>query len=268
MSTWFQAMKSKLIKLFIFMSLLPLLLSFNTTTPVYAEASNNLGITNLADTNFSFTQQELLLMPKTEVSANLYCFGTLVTAGNWVGIQLSYLLTLAQVTSNVSSIEFLASDGYSISIPLELAIQPQVIIAYEKDNQSLSEGLRLILPGYNGGSWIAKITSISMSASTVDYPAGLNVGDITPPLPQLQSANPQPTTRLQTTLTPSPTPENTATANITSQNQSVSHPQFSQNESNGNQIVFFVSLATIGVLILGIISGLAYMRKKDSLKFT
>ena len=246
------------------MSILPLLLSLNTATPVSAAASNSLGITNLAATNFTFTQQELLLMPKTEVNANLYCFGSLVTAGNWVGIQLSYLLTLAQVTSNVSSIEFYASDGYSVSIPTELAMQPQVIVAYEKDNQSLSEGLRLILPGYNGGSWISMITSISMSASKVDYPLGLDVGNITPPQPKMQNTNPQPTPRLQTTLTPSLTPENTASANDTSQNQPVSHSKYSQNESRGNQVIFFATIAPACVLVLLVICGLAYMHKKDS----
>lgn len=257
-------MKSRLIKLFIFMSILPLLLSLNTTTPVSAAASNGLGITNFEGINFSFTQQELLLMPKTEVNANLYCFGTLVTAGNWVGIQFSYLLSLAQVNSNVSSIEFHASDGYSVSVPLELAMQPQTIIAYEKDNQSLSEGLRLILPGYNGGSWISMITSISMSASTVDYPPGLNVGDITPPLQQMQKANPQPTADPQTILTPSPTPENTPSTNVTSQSQSVSHPQFSENGSRENQVVFFATIASAFILALVVICGLAYMHKKDS----
>ena len=268
MFTWFPAMKSKLIKLFIFISILPLLLSLNTITPISAEASNSLNILNLADTNFSFTQQELMLMPKTDVNANLYCFGTLVTVGNWVGVQLSYLLTLAQVTSNVSSITFYASDGYSVSIPLDLAMQPQIIVAYEKDNQSLTEGLRLILPGYNGASWIAMITSISMSALTIDYPAGLDAGNITPPLQQMQSANPQPTARPQTTLTPLPTTENTASDNVTSQNQSVSHPQVLQNESRGNQVLFFAIIATISALIFGVISGLAYMRKKKSLKYT
>lgn len=257
-------MKSKLIKLFIFMIILPLMLSLNTAMPVSAIASSSLEITNLADTNFSFPQQELLLMPKTEVNANLYCFGTLVTSGNWFGIQLSYLLTLAQVTSNVSSIEFYASDGYSVSIPLELAMQSQIIIAYEKDNQSLSEGLRLILPGYNGGSWISMISSISMSASTVDCPPGLNVGNITPPQPQMQNANPQPTNRPQTIVTPSPTPENTASADVISQNQSISHPQFSENGSTVNQVVFFATIAAASVLALVAICGLAYLHKKHS----
>ena len=257
-------MKSKFIKLFIFVSILSCLLSFNTTLPVYATASNNLSITNLADTNVNFTQQELLLMPETEVNAILYCFGSLVTEGNWVGVQLSYLLTLAQVTSNVSSIEFYASDGYSVAIPLELAMQPQVIVAFAKDNQSLSEGLRLILPEYNGASWIAMITSISMSESAVDYPAGLNVEDSTLPLQQLQSANPQPTANPHTTLIPSPTPVNAGSTNVTSQNQSVSQPQSSQNGSEGNQVFLFATISLVCVLVFAIICGLAYMRKKSS----
>jgi hypothetical protein len=128
----------------------------------------------------------------------------------------------------------------------------------------LSEGLRLILPGYNGGSWISMISSISMSASTVDYPPGLNVGNITPPQPQMQNANPQPTNRPQTIVAPSPTPENTASADVISQNQSISHPQFSENGSTVNQVVFFATIAAASVLALVSICGLAYLHKKHS----
>jgi len=115
-------------------------------------------------------------MPETTIDSELYCDGNLATSGNWSGILLSYLLAQTQLAPEVSSIEFMASDGYKVAIPIDLAMQPTTIIAYEKDSQPLAEGLRLILPGANGGAWIAMITTITMSSTGADYPQAEKVG--------------------------------------------------------------------------------------------
>ena len=130
-------------------------------------------------------------MPTTTVYAELYCDGSLATYGNWTGILLSDLLNKAQLTPEVSSIQFTASDGYKVTIPIELAMQPQTIIAYQKDGRPLIEGLRLILEGSNGAAWISLITTITMSSSGADYPPGVNVG--TGKINDLASAQSNPT---------------------------------------------------------------------------
>lgn len=94
----------------------------------------------------------------------------------WTGIKLSDLLLKAHLTPEVSSIQFTTSDGYKVTMPIELAMQPQTIIAYQKDSRSLIEGLRLILVGANGSTWISLITTITMSSLGADYPPGVNVG--------------------------------------------------------------------------------------------
>jgi len=265
-----QEMKNRLIQIFIKTSILALLLSLSPILPVLADNSNTLQVTNLARTNFSFTQEQLLAMPKTEVNADLYCNGALVTSGNWVGVSLSYILDLTQVTSNVSSIDFLAIDGYSVTIPTDLAVQPQIIIAYEKDNASLTEGLRLILPGYNGGSWIANITLISMSTSPAAYPSGLNPGDISPPSYQTPNDSSHPTAQQDNTTpqqyaTPEPSPPSNQTAtptNVTNSNQSTTATQLLKNAISGIPVVFFYLIATALMLVLAVLGGLAYTRKK------
>jgi hypothetical protein len=265
----FMKMKNKLIHVLIIASMIWLPLSLTLTPSVLADPSNNLKIINIEGTNFSFTNEELLVMPKTEVNANLYCYGDLVTSGNWVGVRLSYLLALAQATPDVFSIEFLASDGYSVTIPIELAMDPQIIIAYEKDNISLSEGLRLILPDYNGGSWIAMITSLSMSTSTAQYPPGIHVGDITIPSQHASSNNTStPLQQQETTLPTHATPETfpinqtTAPANVANKNQSISPPQLQNQDGIGIPVVSYYLFASALVLVVVFLGGLVYRFKK------
>ena len=138
-------------------------------------ASDLLQITNLSNIEYSFSYQQLAEMPKTIVHADLFCYGSLLTSGDWGGIQLSYLLEQTDITSDVNSIQFLAEDNYAISIPLYVAQSPETIIAYEIDGRPLSEGLRLVLSGCNGASWIAQIVSITMSNTEVIAPAPITV---------------------------------------------------------------------------------------------
>ncbi len=126
--------------------------------------------------NFSLTQQSLAEMPKTTVYAELYCDGFLLTGADWSGVQLSYLLSYLNATSEANSIQFTASDGYSVAIPIQLAQSSQTIIAYQINGQPLPEELRLILPDYNGASWISHIVSLSVSDAIVASPAFISVG--------------------------------------------------------------------------------------------
>jgi DMSO/TMAO reductase YedYZ molybdopterin-dependent catalytic subunit len=135
---------------------------------VSASTEWNLKITNLAGAAVNYSYDQLLAMPISNVSAAIYCFGNPVTFGVWGGVSLSYLLQQVGVDPAVASIDFLAKDGYTASIPLQVAMQPDVIVAYELDGSPLPQTLRLVLPGENGAMWIAVITSITMDASVID----------------------------------------------------------------------------------------------------
>ncbi len=125
---------------------------------------SDIHVTNLAGNTYNFTHSQILAMPKTTVSARLYCYGFLMASGNWSGVRLSYLLQQVGADyTNASSIDFVASDGYQMSIPIEAALREDVIVAYEMDGTPLSEGFRLVIPEKNGNTWIAMITTISMT---------------------------------------------------------------------------------------------------------
>ncbi len=160
-------MKNKLLLTCLLLTLFGLLL-ITPVGKVSASTGWNLQITNLSGTTVNYSYDQLLAMPVTNVSAALYCEGNLVTFGDWGGVSLSYLLQQAGVDPSVNSIDFLAQDGYTVSIPLEVAQQSNVIIAYAKDGAPLGEELRLVMPGVNGAVWISLITSITMDAALID----------------------------------------------------------------------------------------------------
>ena len=222
----------------------------------------NLTITNRAGTSFTLTSSQLQAMPKTTVNADLYCDGSLVATGNWSGIQLSYLLSQTQVTPEIQSLQFDASDGYRIFIPIALATDPQIIIAYELNGKPLTEGLRLVLPGLNGAAWIAMVTIITTSTETADYPLGLSVGvpttslAPTPDRTQFTPA-PQPTSHLQNAT---PTATNSSTPSSTESNETTEH-QTKPNDGGTSQDLISLSVALTAV-ILGALSCMIYKRKR------
>lgn len=203
-------------------------------------------------------------MPTTTVYAELYCDGSLATYGNWTGILLSDLLIKAQLTPEVSSIQFTASDGYKVTIPIELAMQPQTIIAYQKDGRPLVEGLRLILVGTNGGAWISLITTIAMSSSGTDYPPGVTVG--TGKINDLASAQSSPTPG---TLSPKqpPTPKNSSRiqvsspTNVTGSKQPISKPQLSSNVGISLDALIYGAVAIVLMMVVSTVV-LTYKRKR------
>jgi len=259
--------KSKLIVAFTTTAILILILT-STTAFVKAENNFNLEITNLTDETFSFTDQQLFGMPKTTVNADLYCDGSLLTSGNWSGIRLSYLLTEIDTAGEVYSVQFAASDGYKVNIPYDLAIQPETIIAYQKDGEPLAEELRLILPGANGAAWISMITSITMSTTGANYPEGVTVGGGS--LPKLLPTQPPEVTD-QTQVTPQPqptTPTNSsnveleAPTNTPVTNQPTSPQQVSKNEDLTLEAGIAV-LVLVSIMVLSITAYKVYNSKKS-----
>jgi len=238
-------MKKKHTTLILIATTLVLLL-LNPIGSALADNAAKLEIVNLSGISFVFSYNELFEMPKTVVYAELYCDGALTTYGNWSGVLLSYLLAQAQTTPEVGSMQFVASDGYRVAIPISLAIQPQIIIAYEKDGQPLPEGLRLIIPDANGASWIASITSITMSTSGADNPKDVSVGTPKNNNFPTQRSTTQTSTTKQETPQPQPSTENSssfqkpAPTNTTQPIQSTINSQAVNQSLNTQTIIIYL----------------------------
>ena len=172
-------MKKKLFETCFFLTMFGLLL----ITPlgrVSAQTEWNLQLSNLSNNTVTYSYAQLLAMPETTVTAGEYCYGSPVTDGAWSGVSLSYLLNQSGLDPTVASVNFLASDGYTVSLQIQDAIRSDVIVAYQLNSIPLPEKLRLVLPEENGNMWIAMITSISMSTSTTQPGIAGGLG-ITPP---------------------------------------------------------------------------------------
>lgn len=95
--------------------------------------------------------------------------GPYISTGEWVGVRLRDLLEEARPLDTVVDVVLRAADGYSDSIPLSVAMRPEVILAYGLNGQTLPPEhgfpLRLVVPGIYGMKNVKWITDIEL----VDY---------------------------------------------------------------------------------------------------
>lgn len=141
----------------------------------------------------TISYDEIVNMPSKEIVAVLECSGNkrdlfnpktygeqwedgAVSQGLWKGVSLYKILSQTNLKSNVREIVFEGHDHgsrtdiegifhFSRSLPIEKALHPDTIIAYELNGYPLSfkQGypLRLVVPGWYGMAWVKWIKSIS-----------------------------------------------------------------------------------------------------------
>ena len=162
-------------------SIVLILLTILVTTPtkILANTSGlNLQIINPNQQNISLTNDDILTLPKTTVYAELSCYSNPISNGKWSGVKISDLLSQEAISPTAGSLDFLAADGYKVTIPIETAMRPDVIIAYELDENPLQENLRLVIPGSNGNLWISMIALITLSTTQVSGGESLDAKSI------------------------------------------------------------------------------------------
>jgi DMSO/TMAO reductase YedYZ molybdopterin-dependent catalytic subunit len=219
----------------------------------------------------TLTLNDLMALPKTTVNAALFCYGKLVTSGDWSGVKISDLLSQVGVTSDVGSINFLASDGYTAAISIETAMRSDVIIAYALDGNSLTENLRLVIPGANGNLWIAMITALTLSATKISNDGSKDMGttatnqyeyhgltnateQTSPSQPQAQATMPP---ENKPTIAPTATPANTTQ---TQPNQKATNQNSGLQSSSSP--VEYVYLGLLGAAVAVFVVGFAVYRHK------
>ncbi|MCW3994844.1 MAG: molybdopterin-dependent oxidoreductase [Candidatus Bathyarchaeota archaeon] len=244
------------------------------SSPALARAESTSGvlpITNLDGLTVDLPYETFMAMPKTVVNAALSCYGNLLASGNWGGVKVSDVLNQVGVSSSVGSISFFAADGYSVILPIETALRPDVIIAYEFEGKSLSENLRLVVPGENGNLWIAMITSISVSPTQISGGQSTDIDSITKSQPQTDNIDfqPSPTQPPQTPpqlennqgTTESPAPPTNQTQNQTSKPSPDSNDSLSQPSVLFSEAVYWIAVAAI---FASIAAGFGVFKRRKS----
>ncbi len=141
----------------------------NTIVPVVNAKEWVLTVKGLVDAPLNIDYNEIKSMDSIEQYATLTCIsnkigGDLVSTALWKGIPLKDLLARAKVKPGAKYIVFRCSDGYDVGIPLESGLMDGTILAYDMNNEPLTNDhgypIRAIVPGFYGmmnPKWITEI---------------------------------------------------------------------------------------------------------------
>ena len=95
--------------------------------------------------------------------------GDLWGSAHWKGVRLLDLLTRTGLKPGVRDVVFHAADDYTDSIPIDVALRPDALLAYEMNGEVLTKEhgypARLLIPGIYGMKNVKWITRIEL----VDY---------------------------------------------------------------------------------------------------
>ena len=229
----------------------------------------SLQITNASGKTISLSPADFAALPQSNVTASLFCYGALVVSGEWEGVKLSDLLNATGLDSTVRSVSFLAADGYTVSLPINYALQPTTIVANARDQVFLSEGLRLVLPDANGDLWIAQIINVTMNTASLNQP---QVGSGNPTDSSSPSIKSGPSTTQQVTEQPEPLPSPTAPPSTptikpegpsTNSTQPAPQQKTEQNEYRFSFQAFYVA-AVIVVLAAILVTVVVVQKRRKS----
>ena len=146
--------------------------SFIASAPDVPPATRNskwtLLVDGLVQHPLNLSLGDIVAMPKTTINADLYCLpspgssGVLIDSGNWTGVPLRYILEQAGVSPEAVKVAFYAQDGFTTDLPLTKAMEDGLVLAYEKDDESLIGAIRLTAPGMWGYKWINWLVHIEV----------------------------------------------------------------------------------------------------------
>lgn len=133
-----------------------------------ADSEWTLIVDGLVQSPLSLTFDDLVAMPTTTVYAQLICVGMPtdpLAEGNWTGVRFGLILEEAGVSPEAMKVAFYAGDGFTTDLTVTTAMRDDIILAYERDGEPLTEKVRLVVPCKWGYKWISEPIYIEL----VDY---------------------------------------------------------------------------------------------------
>lgn len=139
------------------------------TTPNIDVSRWRLRISGSVYNELYLTYDEITSLPYVEEYTTLECVsneigGDLMSTAKWRGVKLKDILQRAGVKQGAKYVVFKCYDGYDVGIPLEKALEENVILAYMMNDRQLPKDhgfpLRAVVPSYYGmmnAKWITGI---------------------------------------------------------------------------------------------------------------
>ncbi|MDQ6693245.1 MAG: molybdopterin-dependent oxidoreductase [Chloroflexota bacterium] len=145
--------------------------SKNFFDPTVSSDGWTLAIRGLVSNPYSLTYEELKSLPSVTVTVGMMCIsnpigGGLIGNTRWKGVRLADLLKKARPRSGAIKVAMTAADGYTDSITLQKAMQPDVVLAWEMGGAPLTSQhgapARLLVPGIYGMKHVKWIQSLEL----------------------------------------------------------------------------------------------------------
>ena len=132
----------------------------------------HLEVNGLVQNRATWRFQDLVGLEVTEQETTLMCISNGLDAGlisnaRWKGVPLRDLLDRAAPLSNAARVRLHSVDNYTDTIPLDKAMEPTTLLAYEMNGVPLPHRhgypLRVIVPGYFGEKHVKWLTRIEVT---------------------------------------------------------------------------------------------------------
>lgn len=146
--------------------------SKNAFNPKVKEAGWSLEVNGLVNNPLVFNYNDIKQLPNETRYHTLTCIsnpvgGEYIGNAGWKGTQLKGILEKAGLKPGVKKVVFTCADGYTDSIPVQVALDPRTLLAYEMNGQPLTDDhgfpARMLIPdiyGMKNAKWITSITLV------------------------------------------------------------------------------------------------------------
>lgn len=146
--------------------------SKNAFNPKVNGTGWKLEVNGLVNTPLTFDFNGIKQLPAEMRYHTLTCIsnpvgGDLIGNAQWKGTQLKGILDKAGLKPGVKKVVFTCADGYTDSIPIDVALDPRTLMAYEMNGQQLTDDhgypARMLIPdiyGMKNAKWITTMTLV------------------------------------------------------------------------------------------------------------
>ena len=131
-------------------------------TPRYDMKAWRLRLMGEVDNPVTLSWEELLALPKTEITADMHCVTTWSRLDNrWEGVAFKELVKLVRPRPSAAFVVAHCDAGYTTSLPVQVLADSDVLVAYRHDGIELPAEhggpLRLVVPkryAWKSAKWL------------------------------------------------------------------------------------------------------------------